>query len=105
METQSELLTIDDVAAWLKVPRSWCYRAVAARSIPFLKLGHHLRFRREEIQAWLDAHAGHASDAAGDQDTPQNVDPRVVETARTVPDAGMKPKTHRSNGHGGVFIP
>jgi excisionase family DNA binding protein len=48
------LLDVNDVAMRLKVRVRYVYRLVAERRIPFLKIGHHLRFRRSELEAWLD---------------------------------------------------
>lgn len=49
---------LDDVketAAWTGLPTSWWYAAVAARRVPFYKVGKYVKFRRSEIQAWLEA--------------------------------------------------
>ena len=52
-----DLLTIEEVAGLLRVPKSWIYARTSGEGeqIPFLKLGRHLRFRRSEIEAWLAA--------------------------------------------------
>lgn len=51
------LLTIDELAAELGLAkatlREWCWQ----KRIPYVKLGRAVRFRREEIEAWLRAHA------------------------------------------------
>jgi excisionase family DNA binding protein len=50
------LMTIDQAAELLQVPASWIYKQTSAGgSFPFLKLGaKHLRFRRSEIERWLE---------------------------------------------------
>jgi excisionase family DNA binding protein len=52
----SELLTIDEVAARMKVPTSWVYERTRRRGteqIPHYKLGKYLRFDLTEVNAWL----------------------------------------------------
>jgi excisionase family DNA binding protein len=51
-----ELLTTDELAAQLKVPKSWLYtrtRETGSDSIPRLKVGKYLRFRLGEVMVWL----------------------------------------------------
>jgi excisionase family DNA binding protein len=55
----ADLLTVAEVAALLRVPRSWLYARTASdgpEAIPHLKLGRHLRFRRSEVEAWVEEH-------------------------------------------------
>lgn len=52
---QSEpLLTAVDVAAYLNVSRITIYDWAQKGKIPAFRLGHHWRFRRREIEQWLD---------------------------------------------------
>jgi excisionase family DNA binding protein len=46
-----DLLTLDEVVAWLRVPRSWVYERTRKGQIPCLKLGKYLRFDRDELLA------------------------------------------------------
>ena len=51
-----ELLTVDEVAEWLKVPPSWIYertRRRGAERLPFIKLGKYLRFEEAAVKAYL----------------------------------------------------
>ena len=51
------LLTVQEVAALLKVPVSWVYehaRAHGKKRLPHLKIGKYLRFRSQDIVEWLD---------------------------------------------------
>ena len=52
-----DLLTVKEVAAMLRVPNSWIYGHTSGEGerIPFLKVGRHLRFRRSEIEQWLQS--------------------------------------------------
>ena len=51
------LLTIDDVATWLGKPKNtlyaWHSRGKGPRAI---RVGNTLRYRRSEVERWLDAH-------------------------------------------------
>lgn len=51
-----ELLTVREVAAFLKVPASWIYERTRRRGLeklPHLKLGKYLRFSKSEVVNWL----------------------------------------------------
>ncbi len=51
-EPQDELLTVEDVAALLRVPPSWVYdhcQEGAADRLPHVKLGKYLRFYRSDL--------------------------------------------------------
>jgi excisionase family DNA binding protein len=50
------LLTVEQVAQRLQVPRSWIYehtRPASRPCLPHLKLGKYLRFRREDIDDFI----------------------------------------------------
>jgi excisionase family DNA binding protein len=52
----SELLTIGEVSALLKVPKSWVYERTRRRGVerfPHIKLGKYLRFEESEIRRYL----------------------------------------------------
>jgi excisionase family DNA binding protein len=53
-----DLMTIGDVAALLKVTKSWVYehtRDGVEGRLPALKLGKYLRFHRNDLRAYVDA--------------------------------------------------
>lgn len=53
-----ELMTVEEVAQMLRVPASWVYARTSGESadkLPFLKIGRHLRFRRAEIEKWMES--------------------------------------------------
>ena len=57
IELADELLTVEDVAAFLRVPKSWVYERTRRRGIerlPHVKLGKYLRFRLSEVAAYLE---------------------------------------------------
>jgi excisionase family DNA binding protein len=52
-----ELLTVEDVAALLRVPPSWVYERTRKRGldrIPGFRLGKYWRFREGDVIAWLE---------------------------------------------------
>lgn len=53
METtrEPEFLTIDELAALMRVPKFWIYMRTrkGQEGIPHLKFGRHLRFKKEEV--------------------------------------------------------
>ena len=46
------LLTADEVAQMLRVPRSWVYSHLS--ELPVIRLGRYVRFRRSEIDGFLE---------------------------------------------------
>jgi excisionase family DNA binding protein len=55
-DTGDELLTIDELAGLLKVPKSWIYAHTRPRSkirLPHVKLGKYLRFSEQDVRAFL----------------------------------------------------
>ncbi|MGH9361542.1 MAG: helix-turn-helix domain-containing protein [Thermoanaerobaculia bacterium] len=56
-EAEDRLWGIEEVALFLGVPVSAVYKMTGPRSrtpIPHVKIGGRLRFRRTDIEAWLD---------------------------------------------------
>ncbi len=49
----NELITAEEVAKYLNNKKSTIYDKVHSKSIPFLKNGNTLRFRRKHIDMWL----------------------------------------------------
>lgn len=48
-----DLLTLNDVSSFLKVPKSTIYKLARERRLPGHKVGKHWRFVREEIEDWV----------------------------------------------------
>jgi excisionase family DNA binding protein len=48
-----EVLTLQELGEYLKIPRSTLYNLVRKGQVPCRKVGRHWRFRRETIDAWL----------------------------------------------------
>jgi excisionase family DNA binding protein len=58
------VMTVDEVAAYLRIPRSSVYKLAQQGKIPCQKVGRHWRFRRERIDQWLDAAEAHQKSGA-----------------------------------------
>ena len=51
------LLTVQEVADLLQVPRSWIYQRTRRRGadrLPHIKLGKYIRFEEDAVLAWLE---------------------------------------------------
>ena len=49
------IMTIEEVAGYLKIPKSTVYILAQEGKIPAQKVGRHWRFRKETIDMWLDS--------------------------------------------------
>ena len=61
MDLQNEILTVDDLAALLKMKRRQIYEMTRHKArvrqplpLPLLRINGNLRFRRTDIAKWLD---------------------------------------------------
>ncbi len=59
-----EILTIDEVAAYLKAGKRTVYRLASSGKIPAFKLGGTWRFRRAEMDRWIASQISQATHAA-----------------------------------------
>ncbi|MBI3333511.1 MAG: helix-turn-helix domain-containing protein [Candidatus Omnitrophica bacterium] len=48
-----QLMTIDELAAYMRVSRFTVYRLAKDRLIPATKIGRQWRFQKEEIDQWV----------------------------------------------------
>lgn len=55
--SDGEILTLDEVAAYLKAGKRTVYRFAQNGDIPAFKLGGTWRFRRSELERWIDANS------------------------------------------------
>jgi excisionase family DNA binding protein len=53
-EKSGDVLTIDELTAYLKIPKSTFYKHVREGNIPSQKIGRHWRFRKMAIDHWLE---------------------------------------------------
>jgi len=50
-----EIMTIEEVAKYLKIPKSTVYILAQEGKIPCQKVGRHWRFRKEVIDRWFES--------------------------------------------------
>ncbi len=55
-----EILTIDEVAAYLKAGKRTVYRLAASGKLPAFKLGGTWRFRSSDLDQWIASRVGKA---------------------------------------------
>ncbi len=61
---QEHVLTLKDVAAYLKVDDRTIYRLAQAKKMPAFKVGGTWRFRKGDIDAWIEAQLQHKGERA-----------------------------------------
>ncbi len=49
------IYTVKTLAKYLNVSTQWIYERTQFKTIPHYKVGHHLRFKRNDIDCWLQA--------------------------------------------------
>ncbi len=49
-----EVLTIEELAAYLKIPKSTLYKLAREEKVPSTKVGRHWRFQKRAIDRWLE---------------------------------------------------
>lgn len=59
-EQSDEILTIDEVASFLKAGKRTVYRLAASGKLPAFKLGGTWRFRRSDLDTWIASRIGKA---------------------------------------------
>ncbi len=53
-DSPGEVLTIEELASYLKIAKSTLYKLVREGKIPCQKIGRHWRFRKPAIDLWLE---------------------------------------------------
>ena len=59
-EPEGDILTLDEVAAYLKAGKRTVYRLAANGKLPAFKLGGTWRFRRGDLDKWIASRIGKA---------------------------------------------
>jgi len=54
INTKEELMTIDELADYLKISRRTIYEWLKTRRIPAVKLIGQWRFKKDKIDAWIN---------------------------------------------------
>jgi excisionase family DNA binding protein len=65
-EPKGEILTLDEVSAYLKAGKRTVYRLAAEGKLPAFKLGGTWRFRRSDLDKWIAANLTNKDSGAGD---------------------------------------
>ncbi len=55
MPTDNEILTVDELQTYLKIPKPTLYALAQNGRLPAAKVGKHWRFRKSDIDEWLNA--------------------------------------------------
>ncbi|MBK9305826.1 MAG: helix-turn-helix domain-containing protein [Nitrospira sp.] len=55
-----EILTVMEVATFLRVPKSTVYKLARVGELPASKIGKHWRFLRRDIHEWMHSRSGKA---------------------------------------------
>ncbi len=66
--TEGEILTIKEVADYLKVTERTIYRLAAAKHIPAFKVGGSWRFSRADIDSWIKQQSMEGLEISREQD-------------------------------------
>jgi len=61
-EKPSDVLTIEELSAYLKISKSTLYKLVREGKVPCQKIGRHWRFRKKAIDRWLEDTHGDTND-------------------------------------------
>ena len=67
-EPEGDILTLDEVAAYLKAGKRTIYRLAASGEIPAFKLGGTWRFLRADIDRWIKQQSMEGLDPGRDGD-------------------------------------
>jgi excisionase family DNA binding protein len=62
-----DVLTIEELAVYLKIPKSTLYKLVREGKVPSQKIGRHWRFRKVAIDHWLGETWTKAHGSGGDR--------------------------------------
>lgn len=65
--SEAEILTVKQVADYLKVTERTIYRLAAAKKIPAFKVGGTWRFSRADIDAWIKQQSMNGLDGGVDE--------------------------------------
>ncbi len=66
-EKIGDVLTIEELSIYLKIPKSTLYKLVREGKVPSQKVGRHWRFRKKAIDRWLDETRPEEPDIKGEQ--------------------------------------
>jgi excisionase family DNA binding protein len=56
-EEKDHVFDVKGLAEYLRVKESWVYQQIHAHSIPYFKVGKYPRFKKREIDRWMESKA------------------------------------------------
>ena len=56
MRRMDRLMTLEEVAEYLRLSKDTIYRMAHAGTIPASKVGNQWRFRKEDVDRWIERH-------------------------------------------------
>ena len=62
-----DVLTIGELAIYLKIPKSTLYKLVREGKIPSSKVGRHWRFHKRSLERWLEREGRSDPGSGGDR--------------------------------------
>ena len=65
-EAPGDVLTIDELADYLRISRSTLYKLAQEGRVPCQKVGRHWRFRKQAIDRWLERGGADGANAGGE---------------------------------------
>ena len=77
--SEGEILTIKQVADYLKVTERTIYRLAAAKQIPAFKVGGSWRFSRADIDSWIKRQSMEGLETSREQDGDATRQPNIGE--------------------------
>ncbi len=54
VEEEDSVLTVEALAQYLRVDPGWVYKQVSLKTIPYFKNGKYVRFRKRDIDRWIE---------------------------------------------------
>lgn len=54
MTSESDIMTVKDLAAYLKIAEKSAYRFASEKKIPGFQIGNAWRFSKKEIDSWIE---------------------------------------------------
>jgi len=56
-ESERKILTVADVADFLRVHPQTVYRLLKTRQLPAFRIGSDWRFSRDDVESWMQGHS------------------------------------------------
>jgi excisionase family DNA binding protein len=86
-----DILTVAELAEWLRVTEKTVYRMTQRGELPHVRVGRAVRYRRQDIEAYLERQVRHGMDEDAEEDrdpdgTPDAAPRRAAQDAPTPAD-------------------